>query len=199
MRPCCAVHGPNYDPEPMWRMTAGLLIVGALAGCSSSSPKATTHHATIATGTTAAPLPTVPAPALVGNPIVLNNYRGKPSTRIEVKIVDPGTPKDDSSTPYEGDRIVAVHFRFTRIAPTPVHTPSIRDAMTLVDTQGQSYGPAFGPEAEGCPPVPGDTVDLLGAGDVALGCFNFSVPNGRTLAKVKFQNGESETLVWLVP
>jgi hypothetical protein len=112
-----------------------------------------------------------------------------------VKVIDPAQPDSSLSAPDAGQRLVAAQLKFERLSGGAMQG-SLLDAVTVRDTQGQSYSVALGHASAGCQMFDGDQVSLAGNGDSQLGCLTFQVPTGQNVASVRLDDGSGEVMVW---
>jgi hypothetical protein len=184
-------------------------MLAVLAGCSSSSTPSV-NQTPLPTTPTIAPTPpptepetttTVPTVAHVGDSIALPATSTPvpiPALTITlVKVVDPAQPGQYVSVD-PGMRLVGVQLRILDTDTTPYRS-SIGNEVTIGDTQGQAYSPAF-KTLSGCQTFPEGLV--IAPNEPVLGCVSFQVPTANTIDAVHFTpfagNGPT-TAEWQVP
>lgn len=164
---------PRYANRMTIRRTLILATVAlSLAGCGG-------------TAVAAQPAPTTPA---IGRAVTLRTSAGAEIAVTPVKVL-PVTQPDRATNPAEpGTRYSAVLFLVVNVGAV---TYPIDPVTSVIDLDGQDYGPAYGWTNAGPSLAPED----LPPGARERGYVTYLVPTGATLARVQFST-DTATATW---
>ena len=122
------------------------LVLGpGLVGCGGTEPSVVDEPVpgTEAPTITEAPAPPTEATAKVGDTLELSGMdEGERMAVTVIKVVNPAKGKDEFTAPEPGMRFVGVQFRL-RNTGTAVYDDSPDNGATVVDTEGQNFGPTY--------------------------------------------------------
>ncbi|MDT3396780.1 DUF4352 domain-containing protein [Streptomyces sp. B1866] len=182
--------------RPILATAAALTLAATLAACGSdddggvtTKPDRSTPAAPATGGTgggspTAAPSPSRPAEAAVGDTITLRGQEDGERLAVTVlRWADPVKGVDEFMQPAAGKRWVAAQFRLVNTGSKD-YQDSPGNGAQLSDTDGQRFESTIAGAITAGPEM---TSDLnLPPGDKALGWIVFEVPKAARPAKVQF-------------
>ena len=181
------------NPRGFRRVIVGLVMTGALGGCSaaSSSPSTTVNTSTstttpATTTTSAAPqvAPIGSAIHLVDHVVIGGNQLVQAATIKLVGVIDPATPAQPVPswmTNAGGGRWIAMRLEATNDGPSRFGSEASRYSPTLefqTDRKISPIGTAFPLNMVGCPAL---NYFLLEPDSTTMGCVSLQIPPGSAL------------------
>jgi hypothetical protein len=162
---------------------AGIGIAAATAGTQDTGDSGGAAAGSLPSLSSAAGLPATLAKARIGSAVTLAGmYSGEQLSVTVTKVIAAASAADQASAPPAGDRLYAVQFRLDDTGTT-VYSDTPGDGATVVDSAGQSYQSSPS-TAAGCLEFP--VTEVIGAGDIGLGCVVFAVPAAAKIVAVQF-------------
>jgi hypothetical protein len=170
--------------------SSAAIIAAALALAACSSPQSHPGQARQSAAS--------PSSGQLGATLAVSNSSG---TKLDVtveKVIDPASGASQYSQPASGQHFVGVKLRLQNTAPTSYQNNANNEA-TIVLSDGKTKDAGYDP-VEGCGNFDNGQVKLA-TGSSAAGCVTFQVPNGETVAKVRYGSTvfPGTTAEWSLP